>query len=91
MQRNESNALKRAAWLAEIVVALNEARRLIQEISTGDDRPEVFELYTEVEALRLDIESMQRRRFQPASAQTGPFRMQSFPPRSHKKSLISRC
>lgn len=78
MQRYHSIAGKRAAWLGEIAAALDEARRVIEEISTGDHRAEVFQLYTAIEALRLEVESIQMRRPDARRAPISPFRTQSW-------------
>jgi hypothetical protein len=59
---NEQSAVERARWLAEVSAALNQAKRLVQELGAEGGRLEAIELYAHIEALRFEIEAMRMRR-----------------------------
>lgn len=63
MQGNDNSiAVGRAVWLAQIAEALNDATSVVSKISNGDPRIEVAQLYAEIETLKLEVESMRIRR-----------------------------
>jgi hypothetical protein len=64
-------AAERARWLAEISVALSEARQLVKELGAAEGRFEALELYAQIEALRLEVEAMRVRRREPFAPETG--------------------
>jgi hypothetical protein len=56
---NEDFAARRARWLAELALALGEARRLMREVAPGEARVEAMELCAQIDALRHQIDAMQ--------------------------------
>lgn len=64
--------MERARWLAELSAALNEARRLAEELGEGEARTEAVELCSRIEAVRREVESLRFRQISPAEAQLGP-------------------
>jgi hypothetical protein len=65
-------ATERARWLAELSVALSEARRLVKELGAADGRFEAVELYARIEALRFEVEAMRLRRRERVDQQNSP-------------------
>ena len=53
-------AAAKAEWLAEVAEALNQATKAVMVMSVGDRRMELFQLYAEIEALKLDVDLMRR-------------------------------
>lgn len=47
---SEASSADRARWLAELSAALIEAQQLVWQIGLATDRPEVMELYGQIEA-----------------------------------------
>lgn len=59
---SEVSAAERARWLAELSVALSEARRLVRDLGASEGRFEALELYAQIEAIRLEVESLRLRK-----------------------------
>jgi hypothetical protein len=59
---NEDSAGRRARWLAELADALEEARRLINQLGAADGQVDAVELYARIEAVRLEVQAMRLRR-----------------------------
>ena len=68
----EALAADKARWLAELSAALREARILVKELGAADGRMEAVELYAQIEALRLEVESMRLRRPSRSDTEIGP-------------------
>lgn len=64
--------MERARWLAELSMALNEARRLAKELGAGEARVEAVELCARIEAVRREVESLRFRQISQSDAQLGP-------------------
>lgn len=64
-------SVERARWLAELSCALSEARSLVRELGATEGRFEAMELYTQIEALRLEVETLRIRR-QPSEPSFDP-------------------
>lgn len=58
---DNANAAARAVWLATIAETLEEATRVVSKLGRSDMRIEIFQLYAEIEALKLEVESMRLR------------------------------
>ena len=69
---NEDSAAARSRWLAELAQALEEARRAIKALGADDGRIEAVELYTRIEAVRLEVEMMRLRRSAGGGQDFGP-------------------
>ena len=65
-------ATERARWLADLSVALSEARRLVKELGASGGRFEAVELYAQIEALRFEVEAMRLRRRERTLQQNNP-------------------
>jgi hypothetical protein len=69
---NGDGAARRARWLAELSVALDEAGHLIEEFGTGERRFEAVELHARIEAAKLEVEAMRLRRANGGAGGFGP-------------------
>lgn len=58
----EDSARRRARWLAELAQALDEARHLVKLLGAAEGRIEAVELYTRIEAVRLEVQAIRLRR-----------------------------
>jgi len=59
LDRNGSAAAPRAQWLAELADAIESAQRLAWQLGTGERRSaEARELYEQLEAARIEVETM---------------------------------
>jgi hypothetical protein len=57
--RDELVALKRARWLAELAQAVTEAQKLAWRLGVVEgDSEEARELYAQLEAVRVELESL---------------------------------
>jgi hypothetical protein len=54
----EGPAEQRARWLAELSEALDDARRVVKQLGAAEGQLEAVELYTRIEAIRLEIEAI---------------------------------
>jgi hypothetical protein len=54
----EGSAIQRARWLAELSKTLDEARRVVKQLGAADGQLAAVELYTRIEAIRLEIEAL---------------------------------
>ena len=75
--------MERARWLAELSTALNEARRLANELGATDARMEALELCARIEAVRREVESLRFRQISQADVQLGPKWIKSPPWQQH--------
>ena len=80
---SEASAVERARWLAELSTALNEARRLANELGEADARLEAVELCARIEAVRREVESLRFRQISQAHADLGPNWIKSPPWQQH--------
>ena len=48
----------KARWLADLDQALADARQLMKRLGAAEGRLEAIQLYTRIEALRLEVESL---------------------------------
>jgi hypothetical protein len=59
---NDSSAAKRARWLGELADALDGARHLVKELGADEGRLDLVELYTQIEAVRIEVHMMRLKR-----------------------------
>ena len=81
-------AAQRARWLAELSEALDEARRLVKQLGAADGQLQAVELYTRIEAIRLEIEAIRLGRRYASREEIDP-EWFGLPPWERRKS--SRC
>src|SRR4051812_13407080 len=72
-------AVQRARWLAELSEALDEARRVVKRLGAADGQLEAVELYTRIEAIRLEIEAIRLGRRYASREEIDPERIGSPP------------
>ena len=59
LNRNEQGAAARSRWLAELANAIESAQRLAWQLGTASrPSPEARELYSQLEAARIEVEAM---------------------------------
>lgn len=59
---NEDSAARRARWLAQVAVALEEASRLLELLDRMDDRNDSVALQARILAARREVLAMRLRR-----------------------------
>jgi len=59
---NEHAAVRRARWLADLGDALEDAGQLMKKLGAPEGRIEAVELYTRIEAARLEVQAMRLRK-----------------------------
>ena len=59
---NDTSAVERARWLAELAEAIEEAHRVVKQLGAADEEIGAIELYTRIEAVRLETRAMRLRR-----------------------------
>lgn len=75
----EVTAAERARWLAELSEALDEARRLVKQLGAAEGRIEAVELYTRIEALRLEVQALRLSRRHGSGQKSDPKWSDSLP------------
>jgi hypothetical protein len=76
---SEASAAQRARWLSELSDALEEARRVIGQLSAADGQINAAELNARIDAIRLEVQALRLRRNPQPERDSDPEWTKDFP------------